>query len=159
MVASVSPVRSPRRMRPVLAPPVPTRVKRSRAAWLGLGLTAAGAAMIPWMYALAKQLPATTTVSNWSTAWVGLDAALALGLLSTGVLYTRNDPRHALTAAATAALLSVDAWFDVNTAAQGTEKATAIAMAGVEIPLAALCAALAYRGLKPAQPAQPTENS
>jgi len=146
----VRPVRS---VRPAPAPPShPFQVRRtrSRAGWLGLGLTAAGAAMIPWMYVLAKQLPATATVSNWSTAWVGLDAALALGLLSTGVLYTRDDPRHSLTAAATAALLSMDAWFDVNTSAQGADKVTAIAMAGVELPMAVLCAALAYRGLRPA---------
>jgi hypothetical protein len=77
-------------------------------------------------------------------AWAGLDALECLGLLSTAVLRTRGDDRHRLTAAATGTLLLVDAWFDVVTAAPGGELAGAIAMAlGAELPLAAVCAALA----------------
>ncbi|WP_225993452.1 hypothetical protein [Actinomadura rudentiformis] len=123
--------------------------QRTRTGVLGWALTGAGAAMVPWMYVLATRLPSTTEVSNWSTAWVGLDAMLAAGLVSTGVLLRRKDSRHTLTAAATASLLVMDAWFDVTTSAGGAERATAVALAaGVELPLAALCAALAVRGLR-----------
>ncbi|MFG2716688.1 hypothetical protein ACGFW5_00020 [Streptomyces sp. NPDC048416] len=109
-------------------------------------LTGAGVALVPWMVVLAKTLPQTTQVSNWSTAWVGLDALLALGLSGTGVLLRRKDPRACQIAAATAALLVVDAWFDVTTAAPGGELATAVALALVaELPMAVVCAVVALR--------------
>ncbi|MFE9570743.1 hypothetical protein ACFYMW_19840 [Streptomyces sp. NPDC006692] len=109
-------------------------------------LTGAGVALVPWMVVLAKTLPQTTEVSNWSTAWIGLDALLAVGLTGTGVLLRRNDPRVAQVAAATAALLVMDAWFDVTTAAPGSELATALTLAlAAELPMAVLCAAVALR--------------
>ncbi|WP_328762004.1 hypothetical protein [Streptomyces sp. NBC_00272] len=109
-------------------------------------LTGAGVALLPWMVVLAKTLPQTAEVANWSTAWIGLDALLAVGLTGTGLLLGRSDPRAAPMAAATAALLVVDAWFDVTTAAGGGARAAALALAGcAELPLAALCAAVATR--------------
>ncbi|MEV5276463.1 hypothetical protein [Streptomyces sp. NPDC051994] len=109
-------------------------------------LTGAGVALVPWMVVLAKTLPQTTEVSNWSTAWIGLDALLAVGLTGTGVLLRRNDPRVAQVAAATAALLVMDAWFDVTTAAPGSELATALTLAlAAELPMAVACGAVALR--------------
>lgn len=113
---------------------------------LGWALTGAGAAMVPWLFVLAAQLPAQSTAVHWNTVWVGLDSLEALGLASTGMLLRRQDSRAGLTAAATAALLAMDAWFDVLTSAAGADRAVAIAMAaGAELPLAALCAYLAVR--------------
>ncbi|MFG3285229.1 hypothetical protein [Streptomyces sp. NPDC048111] len=118
-------------------------------------LTGAGVALVPWMVVLARTLPQTTQVSNWSTAWVGLDALLAVGLTGTGVLLGRGDPRAAQLAAATGALLVVDAWFDVMTASPGPERATALALAALaELPLAATCAAIATRTPRPNPPVQ-----
>ncbi|MES4886630.1 hypothetical protein [Streptomyces sp. NPDC096012] len=111
-------------------------------------LVACGLALVPWLYVLATSLPATATAAHWPVAWVGLDALEALGLIATGLLAARGDRRHALAAAATAALLVVDAWFDTTTAAPGGDFATAVAMAlGAELPLAALCGRLALRAL------------
>ncbi|MEV6580316.1 LPXTG cell wall anchor domain-containing protein [Streptomyces sp. NPDC051582] len=119
------------------------RIPRPRLATL---LTGAGVALLPWMVVLAKTLPQTAEVSNWSTAWIGLDAMLAAGLGGTGLLLGRHDPRAASLAAATAALLLTDAWFDVITAAPGSARATAVALAVcAELPLAAVCAAVAAR--------------
>ncbi|WP_202124577.1 hypothetical protein [Actinomadura physcomitrii] len=102
------------------------------------------------MFVLARALPSSTHVSNWSAAWVGLDALIAAGLLGTGALLARRDPRHGLTAAATGALLAMDAWFDVLTSGPGAERALAVAMAaGLELPLACACAVLAARALRP----------
>ncbi|WP_431044555.1 hypothetical protein ACQUSR_23350 [Streptomyces sp. P1-3] len=113
-------------------------------------LLASGAALVPWMFVLATTLPATTEVVHWNIAWVGLDALLSLGLLSTGLLRRRRDDRWRLTAAATAALLVVDAWFDTTTAATSEELATAVVMAlCAELPLAAACAGLALRASRP----------
>ncbi|MFI6682172.1 hypothetical protein [Streptomyces sp. NPDC050485] len=109
-------------------------------------LTGAGVALVPWMVVLAKTLPQTTEVSNWSTAWIGLDAILAVSLIGTGVLLKRNDPRVAQLAAATGALLVMDAWFDVTTAAPGGELATALTLAlAAELPMAVACAVIALR--------------
>lgn len=120
----------------------------ARRRWLGGALIGCGAAMVPWLVVLADTLPATARVPHWSTAWVGLDALEALGLASTGLMVLRRDPRRCLPAAATAALLVVDAWFDVTTSRPGPELATAITMAlCAELPMAALCTVLAVRAL------------
>jgi hypothetical protein len=115
--------------------------------WLGRGLIVAGAGMIPWLAGLAVQLPSQTTAYHWAAAWTGLDAMEAAGLAATGLLLLRRDDRYRLTAMVTATLLVVDAWFDVTTSAPGGDQAIAIAMAVcAELPVAALCAVLAWRG-------------
>jgi hypothetical protein len=113
---------------------------------VGWMLTAAGLAMLPWLFVLAVSLPGRVTAQHWGVAWVGLDSLEALGLTCTGLLLRRRDPRASLTAAATATLLLVDAWFDVLTSAAGTERVIAVLMAGgVELPIAGLCVLLAVR--------------
>ncbi|MGR6971862.1 hypothetical protein ACU639_20145 [Streptomyces cynarae] len=110
-------------------------------------LVVCGVALLPWLVVLADGLPGTTTAAHWRSAWIGLDALEALGLIATGVLAVRGNHLHALTAAATATLLVVDAWFDTMTAAPGADRFSAVAMAfGAELPLAVLCAVLAVRG-------------
>jgi hypothetical protein len=78
-----------------------------------------------------------------------------LGLLSTGVLLLRRSDYCSLTAAATSALVLVDAWFDMTTAASGAAQVIAIAMAaGIEIPVSGLCGWVAVRAF----PRRPQEN-
>ncbi|SPF06970.1 hypothetical protein SMA5143A_7814 [Streptomyces sp. MA5143a] len=79
--------------------------------------------------------------------WIGLDAAEAVALITTGLLSVRGHRLHTLTATVAATLLVVDAWFDTMTAAPGADQVSAAAMAlGAELPLAAVCAVLAARG-------------
>ncbi|MFE2168359.1 hypothetical protein ACFXB3_25370 [Streptomyces sp. NPDC059447] len=119
---------------------------RRRAPRLATVLTGAGVALVPWMLVLAKTLPQTTEVSNWSTAWIGLDLMLAAGLTGTGALLRTRDPRASPVAAATAALLVMDAWFDVTTSAGTPEQGMALLLAvAAELPLAAACAVVAAR--------------
>ncbi|POX49391.1 hypothetical protein C3488_17650 [Streptomyces sp. Ru72] len=107
-------------------------------------------ALLPWLVVLADGLPGTTTAAHWRGAWIGLDALEALGLIATGVLAVRGHHMHRLTAAATATLLVVDAWFDTMTAAPGADRFAAVAMAvGAELPLAVRCAVLAVTGRVP----------
>ncbi|MFC4326342.1 hypothetical protein ACFPC0_00560 [Streptomyces andamanensis] len=114
----------------------------------GCLLVLCGLVLLPWLYVLATGLPDTATAAHWPVAWVGLDALQAVGLITTGLLATRRDRRHALAAAVTATLLVVDAWFDTTTAATGGDLASAVAMAlCAELPLAVLCATLAAREL------------
>ncbi|MFB7255041.1 LPXTG cell wall anchor domain-containing protein [Streptomyces nojiriensis] len=109
-------------------------------------LTGAGLVLLPWVVVLAKTMPQTSEVSNWSTAWIGLDLMLAAGLTGTGALLRRRDPRASPVAAATAALLVMDAWFDVTTSAGTVGQGTALLLAaGAELPLAVACAAVAVR--------------
>ncbi|MFF4319060.1 hypothetical protein [Streptomyces sp. NPDC001568] len=108
--------------------------------------TGAGLALLPWMVVLARTVPQTAQVSNWSTAWIGLDAALAAGLTATGLLLRKGDPRVSPVAAATAALLTMDAWFDVTTSAGTSGQGAALTLAvGAELPLAVACAVVAAR--------------
>ncbi|MFD7262735.1 hypothetical protein [Streptomyces sp. NPDC059874] len=117
-----------------------------RAPRLSTVFTGAGLALLPWMLVLAKTVPHTTEVSNWSTAWIGLDLMLAAGLTGTGMLLRKRDPRVSPVAAATAALLLMDAWFDVTTSAGTAEQGMALLLAvGAELPLAIACAAVAAR--------------
>lgn len=117
--------------------------------WLALALTGAGIGQLPWMFYLAVSLPASPQAWHWPAAWVGLDAMEAAGLLTTGFLLLRRDARYCLTAAATAAMLVADAWFDVTTAQPGSAELSSAAMAAfAEVPGSALCIVLAARGLR-----------
>jgi hypothetical protein len=124
------------------------RTPREGSPWPARALIVGGLAMIPWLFALAVRLPSSTTAQHWSTAWAGLDTIEALGLVTTGVLMRLRDERRCLAAAATATSLLIDAWFDVTTSAPGTDHLTALLLAVfLELPIAALCAALAVRTL------------
>jgi hypothetical protein len=113
---------------------------------IGRLLVASGLGLLPWMYVLATGLPAVMAAPRWPAAWIGLDVLEAAGLIATGLLAARGDRRHALAAAATAALLVVDAWFDTMTATSTSDLGAAIAMALCpELPLAAVCCWLAMR--------------
>jgi hypothetical protein len=126
---------------------LPPRRRRwhNRRWWLAAALIAGGAGLIPWV-ALATWVPAIASAWNWSVAWTGLDSLEALGLLGTGVLLLRENARYRLTAAAAAALLAADAWSDITTSAPGPGRILAMTMAAcLELPLTAVCAALAAR--------------
>ncbi len=70
-------------------------------------------------------------------------------LLVTGILVVRRHPAVVLPAAATAALLLSDAWFDIVTSAQGGPRVMALMLAAaVEVPLAGLSLIVAVRVLR-----------
>ncbi|MER5812585.1 hypothetical protein ABT143_31105 [Streptomyces sp. NPDC002033] len=125
---------------------VAPRIQVRRTGRLSTLLTGAGIALVPWMAVLAMTMPATAGVSHWSAAWIGLDAMLAVGLAGTGALLRKGDPRVSPVAAATAALLLMDAWFDVTTSAGTSGQGMALVLAlAAELPMAGLCAAVAAR--------------
>jgi hypothetical protein len=116
------------------------RTPRPAKSWLGRGVLIAGLAMIPWVLILACSLPSTIRAAHWSTAWAGLDALEAAGLMTTGAALIGRCSWLCLPAAITSTLLVVDAWSDITTAAPG-HAAVAIAMAVFpELPIAGLCA-------------------
>ncbi|MFF9360235.1 hypothetical protein [Streptomyces griseoluteus] len=102
-------------------------------------LMGAGLALLPWLGYLAGTLPPAE-----AAAWVALDALEAGALLTAGSRLLHRGVRHRAPAAAAAVLLLADACIDVATSLPGPEPALAVAMAVIaELPLAALCAALA----------------
>lgn len=119
-------------------PAVPERVRSS----LPMIIAATVAAVLaPWCLVLAYTLPATTLAAHWSLAWVGLDGAEATAAALTCWLIRCGSAYAALTSAMGAALLLVDAWFDVCTSTTGAARLLAAAEAALlEVPLA--CAAL-----------------
>ncbi|MGI5456454.1 hypothetical protein ACQEWB_25475 [Streptomyces sp. CA-249302] len=122
---------------------------------IGRGLVVCGLALLPWLVVLVTGFADVVNSAQESLTWVGLDSLEAVGLVATGLLFLRRDPRHTLAASATAVLLLADAWFDTTTAATGGDLVSALAMAvGAELPLAALCAVLTLRGL-PGAPVRP----
>jgi len=122
---------------PMLSPSTVDRVAQPalrRALLVALGMVIF---LAPWSLLLAESLPTTTRAWDWNVAWTGLDVAEAVAALLTAVLLARRDERGRLAAAAGATLLFVDAWFDVCTSAPGLGRLLAIAMAFVEVSLAA----------------------
>lgn len=116
---------------------------------------AVGGFLLPWCVLLGVTLPATASAQHWSLAWAGLDAAEAAAALATAVLLKRGSPRAGLTAAAGAALLLTDAWFDICTSAPGLDRMLAageaifaelpLAGAGIWLAITVTCSSATFR--------------
>jgi hypothetical protein len=100
--------------------------------------------LLPWTIYLAGSLPARQVSTNYGAAWAGFDVLLMLTLAGTAYFALRRSRYLALAASAAAALLVVDAWFDVLTTPAG-QRIESIALAAfVELPLAAVCIWLSW---------------
>jgi hypothetical protein len=95
--------------------------------------------LLPWTIYLGETLPSRQLSSHYDVAWAGFDVILLIGLAATAYFALRRSRYVAISAAATATLLVVDAWFDVMTT-PGNQVAESIVLAAVvELPLAAVC--------------------
>ncbi len=131
-----------------LGPAIRRRLDRvERVAPILLGSVALG--LVPWTWRLGRVLPTKAVAHNWPLAWIGLDAFMATGCLSTAILASRADQRARLTATATATVCLLDAWFDVTTSAPGTARAAASLCAIGELALAAYLALLVRAADRP----------
>ena len=103
--------------------------------------------LVPWTVFIAIALPSRQLSPNYDVAWAGFDAFLCVGLAATGFFALRRSRWLPVAAAAAAAMLFVDAWFDVVTSPSGRDLVAAIVSAVfVELPLSALCLFLARQG-------------
>jgi hypothetical protein len=120
--------------------------RRSRLlAWL---FAACGVLLVPWIAVLIEQLHGRAGKRSFSSSWVGLDILEAACLLTVALLIYRRHRATSPVAAATAAVLCMDAWFDTMSAAPQLPYAESLAMACLaELPLAALLAWTAWRTL------------
>ena len=115
--------------------------------------TICGVLLVPWIGVLVEQLHGHAGQRSFDSSWVGLDVLEAVCLLSVAQLLRRRHRATSPAAAATAAILCMDAWFDTMSAAPQLPYAEALAMACfVELPLAALLAWTAWHSLKWAAP-------
>jgi hypothetical protein len=106
--------------------------------------TLAVVVLVPWIVFLVRSLPSTEAAAHWDIAWAGFDVGLALVLLAVAIAAWRRSSWLEGAATAAAALLAVDAWFDILTSSSRLELLVAIGEAVlVELPLAALCLLLA----------------
>ena len=128
-------------------PTEPTPPGQGRVVVVGWVFAALALLMVPWTAYLSATLPSSAQSRHYALAWSGFDVGLLLALGLTGVAAVRVSRWLPALAGATAAMLLVDAWFDVVTAPSRPELAVAIVMAlVVEVPLAVLCVWLAMGG-------------
>jgi hypothetical protein len=114
------------------------------ARWVVPLFALAGIVLVPWIVFLVRSTPSTHAAAHWDIAWAGFDVGLALLLLGVAAAAWRRSSWLEGAATAAAALLFVDAWFDILTSSTHVELAMAIGEALlVELPLAVLCLLLA----------------
>jgi hypothetical protein len=120
--------------------------RRSRVlAWV---FTICGVVLVPWIGVLIEQLHGAAGQRSFNASWVGLDVLEAVCLLTVGQLMRRRHRATSPAAAATAAILCMDAWFDTMSAPPQLPYAESLAMACfAELPLAALLAWTAWFSL------------
>src|SRR6185437_5008060 len=108
-----------------------------------------GVVLLPWIWLLIVQLHGQAGKRSFSASWVGLDIMEAGCLLTVAWLMRRRHRITSPVAAATAAILGLDAWFDTMSAAPQLMYAESLAMAFfAELPLAALLAWTAWFSLE-----------
>src|SRR5690349_5732537 len=83
--------------------------------WAGPLFTLLSVTLLPWTIYLGATLPARQVSANYGAAWTGFDVILLAVLASTAYFALRRSRYLAVTAASTATLLVVDAWFDCLT--------------------------------------------
>jgi hypothetical protein len=112
--------------------------------WVGPTFALFSVVMVPWIVYIAVSLPSRQLSPNYDLAWAGFDVLLTAGLAGSAYFALRRSRYLSAVAAATAALLVVDAWFDCMTT-PGSERWRSIAFCFlVELPLAAVCLWLSY---------------
>jgi hypothetical protein len=115
-------------------------VNRVTATWVGRAFLLLAAILAVWTAFLGYTLPNKGVLAHQDVVWVGFDIGLLMGLVAIAWTALRRNRFLPLAAAATAALLVMDAWFDVIGSAGGGEMLEAVVMAAVvELPLSAIC--------------------
>lgn len=128
-------------------------MSRISAVWVGRVFIALAAVLGVWTVFLGFSLPNKGVLAHEDVVWVGFDIGLLAGLVAIAWTALRRNRFLPLAAAATAALLVMDAWFDVVGSASTDDLGAAVAMAVlVELPLSAICWWVAWRGLSKVKP-------
>ena len=117
---------------------------RAPSRWLPIALAVAAVALVPSLVIVLTAAPVAQTAHHLKIAWTGLDVFEVAALAATAWALQRRPAITAVPAAVTSALLICDAWINIIPA-HGAAFWEAIAMAFVELPLAALAFWVATR--------------
>jgi hypothetical protein len=110
------------------------------ALWVGRVFLLLAAVLVGWIVVLALTLPNRGVLAHQDVVWVGFDIGLLFGLVTTAWAALRRNRFLPVAAAATAALLMMDAWFDVVGSSTQMDTIDALVLAlVVELPLSGLC--------------------
>lgn len=112
--------------------------------WAGPSFVLFSLILIPWTVYLAYSLPTRQVSADFDIAWAGFDVMLMAVLAGTGFFALKRSRYLAVTASAAAALLLVDAWFDVVTSPPSQRPEAIVLAVAAELPLAAVCVWLSY---------------
>jgi hypothetical protein len=113
--------------------------------WAGALFAGCAVALVPWTAYLAVTLPSAHQAAHYAAAWAGYDVGLLISIAATAISAWRRSPALGVVAGWTAAMLAVDAWFDVLTSPTTSELIQAgLAAAFIELPLAVVCVWLSY---------------
>lgn len=114
--------------------------RRGTAVWVGRIFLLLAVILTAWIVVLAITLPSRGVLAHQDVVWVGFDVGLLVGLIGTAWAALRRNRFLSVAASATAALLLMDAWFDVVGSSNRTDRLEALAMALlVELPLSGFC--------------------
>src|ERR1700749_3250536 len=112
--------------------------------WAGPAFVLCSLALIPWTIYLGYSLPSRQLSPHYNIAWAGFDGLELIALGATGYFALRRSRSLAISAAAAATLLVVDAWFDIMTSPRHQVPQAIVLAVIVELPLAGVCGWLSY---------------
>lgn len=112
--------------------------------WAGPAFVLCSLVMIPWTIYLGYSLPSRQLSPHYNIAWAGFDVLELIALGATGFFALRRSRYLAISAAAAATLLVVDAWFDIMTSPRHQVPQAIVLAVVIELPLAGVCAWLSY---------------
>ena len=112
--------------------------------WAGPAFVLCSLVLIPWIIYLGYSLPSRQLSPHYNIAWAGFDVLELIALGTTGYFALRRSLSLAISAAAAATLLVVDAWFDVMTSPRHHLPEAIVLAVVIELPLAGVCAWLSY---------------
>ena len=117
----------------------------AHARWLPMALTIAALILVPSLVIVLAVVPTAQTAHHLKAAWTGLDVFEILALASTGLALHRRPAIAVIPATITGTLLLCDAWLNIIPTT-GAARSEAIALAFLELPLAALSFWVAAHG-------------
>ncbi len=101
-----------------------------------VALVVAALVEIVWTIFLGWRLPLRYEAHHWDLAWVGLDVGEIVMILATAWAAWRRRALFIVFASALAALLLLDAWFDVTTANPNNLAESVVLAVVFEVPIA-----------------------
>ena len=132
---------------------VKSKIKLTIPTWATLVYIAMSIVLIPWTIYLGTSLPVHYLSAHWDISWIGLDAAMVIAMLITGILAYFKSIWVVITSSVVGTLMFVDAWFDVISERRAIELHEAFFLAiFFELPIAITSFYLAYKVINSEKP-------